>query len=233
MKKILTLMSIFLASILLTGCISIPLGDAGTLEVSEDGISVNSGDKEDTGEEDVVKEDEPGEEDATGEEGITKEDPVDEEEAPEDDKAEDKGKSGTFSGSASCGEFIEDPKGNDRLVKALAKLAPPNFPLADCTLMGTTKEGYSTTYEAVTVSSNFKVEGYWADVYDEYVEYMEEAGFGPLDKKEDAQAKYARVSGKNADYDLDLSFTQHDAEDGTEYVKIELGLYHYDTPREE
>lgn len=222
-------MSIFLASILLTGCISIPLGDAGTLEVSEDGISVNPGDKENAGEGegDIVKEDEPVEEDGAGE------DPAGEEDAPEDDKAEDKGQSGTVVGSASCDEFIEDPKGNDRLVKALAKLAPPNFPLADCTLMGGTKEGYSNTYEAVTVSSNFKVEGYWADVYDEYVEYMEEEGFGPLDKKEDAQAKYARVIGKNADYDLDLSFTQRDAEDGTEYVVIELGLYHYDTPREE
>ena len=225
MKKMLTFMSIFLASLLLTGCVSIPLGDGGKLEVSKDGINVDLGE----GSESEIDEVESAEEEKS-----EKEDEIIGEDAAEDDGGKDEGKSeATATGSASCDEFIEDPKGNDRLVKALAKLAPPNFPLADCTLMGTTREGYHSRYESVTVDADFKVKGYWADVYDEYVEYMEAAGFGPLAKREDAKDQYASLVGKTPDYDLTLTFKQRDAEDGTEFVSIGFGLYHYDTPRDE
>lgn len=41
MKKILAYLSVAFVSILLTGCISIPLGDGGKVEVSKDGINID------------------------------------------------------------------------------------------------------------------------------------------------------------------------------------------------
>ena len=46
------LLGVLLLSILLAGCISIPLGDGGKLEVSKDGVNI------DTGEEDGTENDE-------------------------------------------------------------------------------------------------------------------------------------------------------------------------------
>lgn len=43
LQKIIMLFSIFSIGVLLSGCISIPLGDGGTLEVSKDGITVDEG----------------------------------------------------------------------------------------------------------------------------------------------------------------------------------------------
>ena len=40
MKRILTLMSIFLSILLTSGCVSIPLTDGGTIEISADGLTI-------------------------------------------------------------------------------------------------------------------------------------------------------------------------------------------------
>ena len=232
MKKVLMIISILLAGLLVTGCVSIPLGDAGTLEISKDGVNVAPGDEEELDAnpdvKEIIEEDEPVEEDPVSENDVTSEenaiedDEIDKEDAPEKDEK----KSEVVADTTSCDELIEDGKGNDRLVKALAKLAPPSFPLSECTLMGVTKESYSNTYKATVIESDFKVEGYWADVYDLYVEYMEETGFSPLAKSEDAKDQSARVSGKTVDYDLSLHFKQRNADDDTELVEITFVLYH-------
>ena len=59
MKKIIVLLSVLFLSILLVGCISIPLGDGGKLEVSKDGVNVDLGEEEESiGDEiEVVEED--------------------------------------------------------------------------------------------------------------------------------------------------------------------------------
>ena len=46
MKKISILLGVLFLSILLAGCISIPLGDGGKLEVSKDGVNIDMGEED-------------------------------------------------------------------------------------------------------------------------------------------------------------------------------------------
>ena len=68
LKKISILLSILFLSILLAGCISIPLGDGGKLGVSKDGVNVDLGEEEAEAEENI---DEIAEEDVEGTEDET------------------------------------------------------------------------------------------------------------------------------------------------------------------
>ena len=71
MKKIGILLSVLFLGILLAGCISIPLGDGGKLEVSKDGVNLDTGEEEgaDSGEAENIDED--AEEGAVGTEDET------------------------------------------------------------------------------------------------------------------------------------------------------------------
>ena len=106
----------------------------------------------------------------------------------------------------SCVEPIEDARGNERALKQLAELAPPNFPLPDCTKVDSIHEDYYAPYEAATLDSYFIVEGYWADIFDLYKGYLEESGFGPLTTSEKAEEMSARIEGKTPDYDVTIHF---------------------------
>lgn len=228
MKKIGLLLSVLFLGILLAGCISIPLGDGGKLEVSKDGVSLDTGEEEgaDSGEEESI--DENAEEGVEGTEDETNGEDATEEEEVEDGKSEE-----TATEPGSCMEPIEDTRGNDRALKQLAELAPPNFPLPDCTKVESTNDGYYEPYKAATVDSHFVVEGYWADIFDLYKDYLEESGFGPLDKSERADNMSAILIGKTSDYNATIYINQEKRDDDIELVKVRLVLYHYDTPQDE
>lgn len=214
-------LSVLFLSILLVGCISIPLGDGGKLEVSKDGVNV------DLGEESAVDEIEVDDEDV--------EDSESEEEAVETEDAEEGVEEGsdTTNGANGCIEEIEDSRGNERSLKQLAELAPPDFPLPDCTKVDSVVEDYYDGYQAVTVDSYFVVEGYWADIFDLYEEYLVKSGFEPLKKSEKAEEKSGWIEGKTPDYDVTLNFNQVNREDSEELVNVRVIIYHYDTPRDE
>ncbi|MBO1911543.1 hypothetical protein J4G37_42985, partial [Microvirga sp. 3-52] len=136
-------------------------------------------------------------------------------------------------GPTSCVEPIEDTRGNERALKQLAELAPPNFPLPDCTKIETVTDGYYDGYKAATLDATFIVEGYWADTSDLYKDYLENVGFGPLNKSEKAERLSARIEGKTSEYDVTIYIEQMDRDDDAELVEVRLVLYHYDEPRDE
>ncbi|QUW21049.1 hypothetical protein JSQ81_14685 [Sporosarcina sp. Marseille-Q4063] len=230
MKKISILLSVLFLSILLAGCISIPLGDGGQLEVSKDGVNIDTGEEDgaDNGEVEEAEEGVEGTEEETNKEETDKEDTADDEGTDESEPEE------VATDTNSCVEPIEDTRGNERALKQLAELAPPNFPLPNCTKMESTKDGYYEAYKAATLESYFIVEGYWADILDLYKDYLEESGFGPLKKNENAKDMSAWLEGKTPDYDATIYVTQLARnDDDQEVVRVRLVLYHYDNPRDE
>ncbi|MHA6258859.1 hypothetical protein ACXYMX_02980 [Sporosarcina sp. CAU 1771] len=226
MKKYIAMMTIIFASILLTGCISIPLGDAGTLELSEDGISVTPGDATEESEQDAVVE----EEVVLEEESAVEDDEKEKEEAEAPKESEDKVDTIAVDKSGTCTDFIEDMRGNERQVKALTKLTPPEFPLTDCTLINSISE--RTNSSADVVESNFEVQGYWADVYDDFLAYLEQEVDGELTKSENAPDQSAQLKGYDPNYYIRLDFKQHSPEDLPEYVSIYFIIEYYHTPKE-
>ena len=227
LRKIRLLLAVLFLSMLLAGCLSIPLGDGGKLEVSKDGVNVDVGEDEGSENEEAEEADMEGTEDAESTEGTD----VDSDATTGEEGTEESEQ--VAAGSTSCVEPIEDTRGNDRALKQLAELAPLNFPLPDCTKIGSVTEGYYEPYEAATLDAYFEVEGYWADIFDLYTGYLEESGFGPLSKHEKAEVMTASLKGKSSDYEVTLEFRQQARDDGIELVEVRLILYHYDTPRDE
>ena len=228
MKKLILFLSTLFLSVLLAGCISIPLGDGGKLEVSKDGVNIDNGEEKQPEVEEVETPEEADVPEVEEEPEV-----LEDEGAVEEPEATETNTGGVATGTESCEEPNEDPRGNERAIKQLVALAPPNFPILDCMNVNAVNESYSTTYEAVIVESNFVVEGYWADIHDLYEEYLEESGFGPLEKKEEAKRMSANLRGKTPDYDATLYFDQVKRDDDVELVKVTFTLYHYDAPQEQ
>lgn len=226
MKKIIMVFSIFSILVLLSGCISIPLGDGGTLEVSKDGFSVDEG-KEGSN----ATEDEMIEEDETVDVDVAEPEPEKDAEVEETEKTT---KSTNASSSDSCEGLIEDARGNERHIKKLIELTPTNYPEKDCMRMLSVNEEYIDSYDANHISADYYVEGYWADIVDEFVDYLADNGFKSPKVNESATDSRAYMSARDKDFDVDLTIEQADpSEDGKEFVRIRLGLYHYDASREE
>lgn len=229
MKKIVPYLFILVVIVVLSGC-SIPLGDLGKLDISKDGVNV------------VVDDENSESEKSDGAEDDEKV-PVDLDDAAlaEDDEEDSDGgndgknsanKGSSTAGSYVCDELIQDQRGNERALKKLKELLPPKFHLSDCVFIESTDEGYHNSHQAVTVDTYFQIDGYWADIYDEYQEYLNDAGFGPLRLREDTKNMSGEIYAKDPDYDIDMYFRQLDNEDA-EVTRIRIHFYHYDEPREE
>lgn len=223
MRKIIILLSIFSILVLLSGCISIPLGDGGTLEVSKDGLTIDEGKVAS----DSIEEEEIEEVEAAELEIETSEEDLEDGEANTPTNA-------AVNSSNGCDDLIEDTRANDRHMKKLIELTPDDYPIAECMIMSNVTEEYQSSYEAEYVSADYYVEGYWADITDEFIDYFKDNGFASPTVNESASESKAYVSSKDADFDVDLTINQVEpGEDGSELVRIRLSLYHYDTAREE
>ena len=210
--------------VLLSGCISIPLGDGGTLEVSKDGISVDEGKEPSNATEDEV----------IDEVEAVEVDIEESEENAEVEEKEDTTKRTNANSSNSCEELIEDSRGNERHIKKLSDLTPTNYPEKECMIMLSVNEEYIDSYDANYISADYYIEGYWADIVDEFSDYLVDNGFKSPKVNESATDSRANMSARDKDFDIDLIIEQADpSEDGKEFVRIRLGLYHYDISREE
>ncbi|WP_438314662.1 hypothetical protein [Sporosarcina sp. FA9] len=220
MKKVLVFLSILIASSLLVGCISIPLGDGGKLELSKDGISMNPGEAD--GIEEVEVEAEP--EDEIVEEDATEED-------SKDGKSDGNLKAVVNAQSGSCGEFVEDPKMNDRTITEFLEFAPMGFLLPDCTLIDSMSDRYDSSYGETTIEAYVQVPGVWIDMYDYYDEAFKELNFLEVKRDKNNNAKEARISGELAEHAVRIYITQVDNEE-EDISKITFVIYKYDEPRE-
>lgn len=200
------------------GCISIPLGDGGKLELSKDGVSMNPGEAEVEVEE-VEQEDEVVEEDAT-------------EEDSKGELADGNVKTAVNAQSGSCGEFIEDPKMNDRTIAELLEFTPEGFSLPECALIDSMSDSYNSSYGETMVDAYIQVPGVWIDMYDYYDESFNELNFKEIKRDKNNNAKEAQISGELAEHAVRIQITQVDNEE-EDIAKMRFIIYKYDELREE
>ncbi|MFD1927455.1 hypothetical protein ACFSFY_05170 [Sporosarcina siberiensis] len=229
MKKVLVFFAMLIVSSLLVGCISIPLGDGGKLEVSKDGISMNPGEAEaevvEVEEVEEIEEIEGKQEDEAVEEDVT-------EEESQDEKTDGNLKAVVNAESGRCGEFIEDPKINDRTIAEFLEFAPIGFSLPDCSLIDSMSDSYNSSYGETTIDAYIQVPGIWIDMYDYYDESFGELNFKEVKRDKNNNAKEARISGDLAEHAFRIHITQVDNEE-EDIAKIRFVIYKYDEPREE
>jgi len=238
MRKIVMMISLLMTILLVAGCVSIPLGDGGKLEVSKEGLNIDMGEEESLGDSEEIIEPEVIEEekeiDVVNEE---KEIDIDITEENENDVTEEKSietKEETKStvprnDSSSCGEFVEDPETNDIAIQELLELLPAGFPIADCVQMGSTNESYDDYYLVEKVSSSFTVEDSWKNQYEQYKTYYEASDFGRFKKEQDIKSKFARLSASPAEFDLNIRFDEY----SEGIVTVAIYFDKYDEPRVE
>ena len=205
MKKILMLLSVLFLGILLAGCISIPLGDGGKLEVSKDGVNI------DTGEGDDVESEESSEDEKEKE--IVKEDGVEEEATgtePETEDDEAVGEESTLgtTGPNGCGEFIENPEANNDAIERFLKDMESDFPLPDCVYMGTvTVNPYGE--DADQVRAPYEVEGSWKTVFEMYESYLNTVfGEREVNASPDFNNLSGSLSGQNDEYYYNIKISE-------------------------
>ena len=207
MKRILILLSVLFLGILLAGCISIPLGDGGKLEVSKDGVNIDPG-EEDGGTE-SKEPSEKGEEkegkDGVEDEAVGTEPEV--EDSGDDEAGEKKPTLGT-SESGSCGEFIENPEANNDAIERFLKDMESDFPLPDCVYMGTvTVNPYGD--DADQVRAPYEVEGSWKTVFEMYEDYLNSVfGEREVQASPDFNNLSGDLSGQNDEYYYNIKISE-------------------------
>lgn len=142
MKKLIHLLGFLCMCILLTGCISIPVGDS-QLEVTKDGVEFVPNEEGDELEDDGSEEADP--EDVVDPEPETVVNGEQEESKPVDDQA-----------SKSCDEDYSE----------LTERLKPGFFIPDCTVIT------SLSMNSKEIVANLLVEGDWKDLSNAYKEYF-------------------------------------------------------------
>lgn len=206
MKRILMLLTALFLGILLAGCISIPLGDGGKLEVSKDGLNVDLGEEDGTESAEQVA-DETAEESMDGVEEETTETETGIESNSDDEAVEEEAAPG-MQESGNCGAFIENPEANNDAIERFMKTMEPDYPLPDCVYMGTVTENpYGDN--ADQVRAPYQVEGSWKTVFEMYENYLN-SEFG--EREVEASPDFNNLSGrlylKNDEYYYDIKISE-------------------------
>jgi hypothetical protein len=177
MKRFYTLIAVFLVMLLLSGCVTIPLADGGTIEISADGIHITEGD---TKEEDSSS--------ASAEENGDAED--------DDGKEKDtqKGKqanAGDVAGSDRGMDDVDGFGGCQNEFYLLANRLPKGLPMPECAFIEFMELSEDEETDSKIILARFTAFEDLNEEIDKYQQYFKSKGFSPSVESDSTETSIA------------------------------------------
>lgn len=181
MKRVLTILLVLLATTLLAGCISIPLGDGEQLTIGFDGINIEATGEEDDEERNIDDENNLGAVEAAGVQET-------EDTAVEDNSAEEGGD------QADHGICEDD-------YALILDDMPVGFPMPACATITSVNSSNSN------IDAYYNVEGDWQDIYKLYQDYF---GDNISSQSQKPEEKSGELRSQTDEYDILIQLNQKD-----------------------
>ncbi|MCZ2257420.1 hypothetical protein [Sporosarcina sp. G11-34] len=207
MKKI-AFMSIFSVILLLSGCVSIPLTDGGSIEISADGVTISPA-EEDTETEDVTEVVVEDETPST----IEEKDPTEEENAPEksevvnevDVEVKEQEQENTIEP-----DEVEGLGGCANEFYLLENRLPKGFPIPPCTYIRHLEILEDDEENERIIIANYDTPGSIEEETEVYKTFFEDAGYSFTVNSQTEKKSELAISGKGIEMTMNSSQTEED-----------------------